>query len=1726
MKLQATAHRINSIHSGFTKAMAKKKKANSKQRRPQRKRQNKANTKLIKVIAFALAFLLLAGGGAWFYVEMRGATSNISTGDAQFAEGEYKQAWKSYGRAVRKEPNNLEYIRKVKNAVSHITPLTQAEARQMYDEYVRTLIHEARYNPLDIDTHLAIAKEMYTTAYLTGQDSEWLKLRSIVKTGLDQISPADPRSQELKLYRGLASLWIDDGLMTQTYDVDGNVRFPGESDFEEVLEKDPGNALAWASLAHGRMAVYYRLSDEGKTSQAKTNKLFAASTMEQAITLAGESFAVSAVVLREYLLQRTVLLKKQLANAEEVKQGEIDEITTKIVIAREKVIASYDADLDYARAGEIAALFMATDNDGDSYAMDLLQDTVELHPNDFGRMYILAGLLAKAGENDTAQALFLKILETPRQVVGIHAVELFTIQPMVAAALVRLHVQQAISAETIEKELGYIEQAEEYREKLFALVSGNELNRFVLYADGIIAFAKEDYHESAVKLEEAIRRNPEIQAEVYRQVAFALSKTGSNGLAVVRLATAMEMEPGNLQNYIAKARMEVGMSNAIDASQTLSVLSAETRNRPEVKELLDIIALQLDESGSEMYSDPVLQKIAESEKLNRKHEYEESIQLLSTAISQTTEDDWRLFAAMSNTCALNEDNEAAIDWIRKAIAIAPNPERLAPQLHVLQSGNAIDALISLIESKDWDEVTKAEELSVSLYKLGMSSLGAAGRWEQIGDDIEAAGAREIAEKAIAESVLYQERAESLGADLSRITALRFNQHIAANDFEKAQEALDTLIATGARQNEIDSSRVSLLLAQATEAKGYGKLDVHKAHCSTALSIAEQMTKDSTISDAAWRTYGRVLIEMGELKSALGAYAEAYRIAPGDKENIRRYVGALFKQNDDHQRLLRVLRIATNQYPSDKQFASAWLESERLYGQVWKVIVHMMNEYALSPQNRGNALELAHTLATLEPTRELLRSLDGKEQYSARVWEQMSPGMQESALREARKNWDVLIAELLESANSIVDGNIPMATLHAGVYRDLGKLEQASEVWDAFIASYTNSDKYTDAVIAAADFLYKAGRTEQAIKLLNEAKARQSNKFEIDAVLGSLYYAGGLYAEAAEYLKAPADATSDPTLVSRRIEALALAGKFEEAEKAVEGFETPNSAYVNSMLRALIQRVKSEQALAQGDIVAGKLALKKYRDALHSALRSSSQNKTPYVKLCQSLLNEYQLTQEKSLLEEALQIVEDATGSGEQTEQFVIIKADVLQANGQLNNAVDRLMRFLSDNPNSDYVRQRLIEAHLDSENVDRALLVAKEGVTLNPSSADWYRRLAELHLRANDDKGEAIKAFLEAVQREPTVQLLLRIEEETRTNQELPNQELIDSARSSLAKLHPIAGAIEAKALMNLGRKREALIAMDRTWSILNSAIDNGWISPQSTWNWFLDVHEIFEDAPGDGEAFVRALIGNELTQDQLAGLAGYYHAFGDDYIERSLQLIDEGLALSDSSKESRVQLLMMRGGFLVELQRYDEGAEAFRILSQESNSPLVQNNLAYVVGVYQDKPEKGLEIAKAAAKLAPRAVSIIDTVATLYDRLGEYQKAAETLDYLLQISPSNSAAMAKLAILYSDHLDSPERGVVYALRGKSQSPHSAEVLDALGWSYYRMGKSQEAKESILRSVRQKDTMLAYLHLAQIVTDELKFEEALGHVRMAQELAEDAHSIRRTKALKDDIRKKKDLDNE
>ncbi len=1699
----------------------KKMKKQQKQLKQKKKKVARTNKKLLTIVISIIAVAIVGVGGLWFYSEYRGAERNITAGDNLFAAGKFSDARKQYGRAVSKEPANLPYVQKLQDAVLSIVPVTPTEARTTYDEYVRTLIHEARYNPQDIDAHLRVAEEMYNAAFLTGADEYWLKLRVVAQTGLDRVSLSNPRRHELNLYRGLATLRIDDATMTDTYDEVGNVRFPGESDFELVLEKDPGNAMAWAALAHGRMAVYYRLNDEGKTKQAVRNRVFADETMEQALEVAGDSFEVNAALLREMLLQRTTLLQEKIANPNSVTDAQIDLATQKIVEVRDKVIQYYDPALHHPRAGEVTTLAVNSDDDGKEVAIEILEKTIASNPNDFGRTYMLSGLLGRIDKGEEAKELSLSILDAENQTTGLHAIELYSLRPIAAQSLIRMAVENSSNAENESEQDEYIQEAKQYREILSDLVSGDEMNQYLLYSDGVIALAQEQYDLAAKKLEQTISRNPDVDASVYRQAAFALTNTGARGLAIERIQRAIELEPSNLSNYLAKARLEVQLSDHQAAALTLAVLPLETRSREDVQEVLNLIAMQQTDASQTSFSDPALRYIAVSEQLSNEKKYDEAVDSLTEAIDLAPAPDWRLFYAMSNIYARMDEREQAVQWLQNAIDIAPNPTALLPQLHILQSDNRIEALISLIESQDDTEANKAEELAISLYELSMNSLGDSNRWMQIGNVLEGEKSKEMSDQAMEASKQYQELAESLGADMTRINLLRFNQEVTDGNFTSAEQYLEELSQSSTNQQEVDSARISLLLAKASDAKSRGDLAVFNSLTSSANSIAQKMVSESSISDFAWRTLGRVLVEIGEMEEAKNAYAEAYRISPKNKENIRRYVSVLVTQPDEQQRMLRVLRIAREQYPNDRQLQTAWLEAEGKLGERWKVLVYRMNELVLSPEDRTNALELAYALVNLTPDRGLLRDLKGNELYSTRVWEQMPTALKQSALNDARREWDKSVKDILETAGEQVDPSIRIAMLHASIHRDLGQLEQSSEIWDRFIANAKGTERYTNAVIAAADFLQRAKRIQQAIQLLENARDSQSELLEIDGVLGSLYFILGEHKLATEYMEQPVKVTKNKILHSRYIEALAMSGQFDKAMDELDQYTTTNSEYAEQMLRSLISRVKSEQMLAQGDIEGGKIALQEYRNSLRAAISADSRNPIPYIRLCRSLLNEYRLTQDKQLLQEALQVADEASATEQRSEQFIIVRADVLQADGQLPRSIDHLMRYLSENPDSSNVRTRLIEAYLDSENIDRALAAAKDGVAVDLSDPMWHQRLGDLYIRANDDRVEGVKAYLEAIQRNPTLTLLMKIDEMTRTDQELPNQELLEMARGSLSKLHPIAGAIEAKALNNLGRNRDALIAMEKSWRIFDQAVNNNWISPQSTASWFLDLLTLFKEDPAAGETFVRALADGPLTQHQLAGLAGYYQYAGEEYVDKALAIIDGALAMENSDPDARIRLLMMRGGFLVEAGRYGESADTFKLLAEESNSPLVQNNLAYVVGVYQDNPEEGLQIAKDAAKQSPRNASIIDTVSTMHHRLGEHQKAADSLDFLLQIDPSNSKAMAKLSLLYSEELGDPARGIVFADRGRSQNPRSPEVLDALGWGYYRMGKIEQAEETIKRSIRNGDTMEAYLHLAQIVTENMEFDEALGHIRMAQELAEDPYSLKRIQAHKDDIRKKK-----
>ena len=304
----------------------------------------------------SIVCVLIGLGGLWFFVEYRSAGRNASAGDSLIAQGKFNEARKQYGRAITKEPNNIAYVNKLQEAILNITPVTQEEARALYDEYVGTMMHKARYSPDDIDVQLELVKKMYDAAYLTGSSQYWKRLHESAQLGLDRIHPDDPRKHELLLYRGLSALSIEDANVTDTYDENGNAMFPGENDIKAVLEEDPGNVLAWATLAHGRMAIYYRMLNEGRTQQAARNKVFADETMEQALAVAGDSFEVNMTYLREMLLRQNVLRQQYLKTPDSFTEEELSQAESTVLASQQKLIDAFNVNRHESRVSELVTL--------------------------------------------------------------------------------------------------------------------------------------------------------------------------------------------------------------------------------------------------------------------------------------------------------------------------------------------------------------------------------------------------------------------------------------------------------------------------------------------------------------------------------------------------------------------------------------------------------------------------------------------------------------------------------------------------------------------------------------------------------------------------------------------------------------------------------------------------------------------------------------------------------------------------------------------------------------------------------------------------------------------------------------------------------------------------------------------------------------------------------------------------------------------------------------------------------------------------------------------------------------------------------------------------------------------------------------------------------------------------------------------------------------------------
>ena len=77
--------------------------------------------------------------------------------------------------------------------------------------------------------------------------------------------------------------------------------------------------------------------------------------------------------------------------------------------------------------------------------------------------------------------------------------------------------------------------------------------------------------------------------------------------------------------------------------------------------------------------------------------------------------------------------------------------------------------------------------------------------------------------------------------------------------------------------------------------------------------------------------------------------------------------------------------------------------------------------------------------------------------------------------------------------------------------------------------------------------------------------------------------------------------------------------------------------------------------------------------------------------------------------------------------------------------------------------------------------------------------------------------------------------------------------------------------------------------------------------------------------------------------------------------------------------------------------------------------------------------------------------------------------------------------------------------------------MDALGWSYYRMGEQARGEELLRSSIKQGPSARAHLHLAQVLIDQSRLDKARVHLQAGLDLSPDVATRSEIERIQDDI---------
>lgn len=1569
----------------------------------------KLNRKLVFVVG-SLVIVLVFGGVVVYAIQWRyNAERHVRAAEAFAAVGDFRKAADAYGRAVSKKPSNLEYLSKFREAIEQITPATDNEARERYQQMIGVLASEARVARDDPARWRAYLEAMREQSEAADNVGNWKAFADRCDDVIRAVSEDGTPHAIATLYRGYAGFRRIDSL-------NESERAATVVDLEAALKCKELNAfetdLAVGSLARAALRERAIAGGAGRADRLEATQAALDKAMERALSTSPEGLRTAIASLEAAYLK-----------AQGNRQDKSVEAAAEALAQR--ALASADG----MSLLEVARSLASVGPTGAEEAQGMLGAYVQKHPDAILHRRIYATTL-RVQDLPSARRELKAVFEGERPKVGLLATLYEPNRSVAAISLFDVAFDEVDRAKP-EERAAKITELEAAREIVAKSLEGAPDQSAVIRADGKVLLQKKDAMGAIVKFNEVFKKGSQVDLELYILSAAANLQVNEIGRALELVTAGLGVAPGNPALIKLRARLELSSARVADAVNTLRGLLEFYPDDAEAKELLALASsARAQDANALSGNDKVLAIAVKVQTAADAGDFDEARRQLAEAKKIAGPADARP-ARMAVVVEMQANNlEAARKLVKEGMAQFAADPALIRLNAVLASDDIVERILALSDSAVSDEKERTVLTYLRLLQTGQSMRDMADRERRLSQST-AAKTAENAEKVLNAAKEWRAKADQQDRAHPALLEADFDAAITQKNWAMAEE-----VAKLADQSTRDRTQAPLMRARSLLAQN---------RMQEAAQVMERAIQAGVDASTMYRMLGAALERMGNIEGSLRNYEESYKRRPGDMSTVRLLVGALVRSGNP-QRGLEILRQARSLAGFEEDVGNTWLMLEAQMGD--RRLAQRMRDarYSIVPTDTQNAIALASMLAISAPEREDVLADNGKPLFTESEWTGLDNASRNKEVDRVRDDWRKRAESIFTDLLRRDPRNIDAANAYSGLLRMLGRMQEAQTVLSDAVEAAGAAAGWRGYMLLGQSYCFlsdfeKAKAAFGKAITLEDQQSRDATRAIADMLMGMEQY--GL---ALGYFEDVAKADQSRAMKLRLSECLLRLGRNADSRKMFDTIDSAGTREVGEeMLDGAIYVAIGDQLRKQGDIDGARAQFEKAIAPYQRAKAAAPSIPQPFIQDAMLKRKLFELTGERSRGEEALAAADRGVAVGATFYPACAARSEVLVSLGDLNGAVAELERFLRIAPTSVDARRRVTELLFTNNQLDRAEESLRQAIGYAPGEPAWYASLGDL-LTRRGKLTEAADAYARSDQLRPDPTIFFRQLDALIRGRNFRGA--IDACRSrgDIVRESPVARGYLGSALVALGEKGDGVATLRESFAAVKQAYDEGNSRPIQ--DWYGAIRLIF--APGllnEAEALVKDVSGGDPTPVGWEYLS--FLALGNDSAGPSRVIAYlEPVADRDYSKTPDfAAVLYDRLGTSYYLAgQCEKAVSAYeKALKYLPNGDAILNNYAYLCVDCLKDPKKALPHARLAVQLQPTRGEYLDTLAFVLIADRQFEEGLGYADRAAKLSDGAAVQLHRaMALVELKRVDQARQALARAAELNPDPPTKASIEQLL----------------------------------------------------------------------------------